>query len=101
VSAILRLRRQGVGIELRRGTFDIEIDGEQAGSIDWDQSTEIPIEPGHHGLQMRAGRYSSRVHPFEVIEGGVANFRCHGAMMWPRYVASIFQPNLAISLIHE
>jgi hypothetical protein len=101
VPPILRLTRQGVGIELRRGTFNIEIDGKQAGSIDRDQTAEISIEPGHHGLQLRAGRYSSRLHPFDVVGGGVASFRCHGAMMWPRYVASIFQPNLAIALIHE
>jgi hypothetical protein len=29
------------------------------------------------------------------------NFRCHGAGIWPIYVASIVRPDLAISLKRE
>lgn len=96
--AILQLSRQGVGIELRRGTFAIEVDGVSVGSIEWHETKEVPIEPGHHTLQLRAGRYRSRPHSFDVRDEGVASFRCHGAMMWPRWVASALKPDLAISL---
>ena len=60
MAATLRLTREGFGIELRRGTFDITVDGTKAGSIQWHETVEVPVEPGHHTLQIRAGRYSSR-----------------------------------------
>jgi hypothetical protein len=101
MSATLTLKREGVGIELRRGRFEIAIDGSTAGSIDWHQTVELPLEPGRHTLQIRAGRYSSRADAFEVTDGENVNFRCHGAMVWPRYVASIVAPNLGISLKRE
>jgi hypothetical protein len=101
VSATLRLTREGFGIELRRGRFEIVVDGSNAGSLERHETVETPLEPGHHTLRIQAGRYSSRDHPFDVTDGEVAIFRCHGAMVWPRYVASIVRPDLAISLKHE
>ena len=97
----LKLTRQGFGVELRRGTFTILVDGEDAGSIELHDTIETPVEPGHHTLQIRKGRYSSRDLAFDVADGEVANFQCHGAMVWPRYVASIVVPSLAISLTRE
>ena len=101
MSATVTLKREGVGIELRRGRFGIVVDGSSVGSIDWHQTVEVPVEPGRHTLQIRAGRYASRVDAFEVTDGENVNFRCHGAMVWPRYVASIVAPNLGISLKRE
>ena len=94
----LRLTREGYGIELRRGTFDIFLDGEDAGKIKYRETVEEIVAPGHHVLQIRAGRYSSRDYAFYVADNELANLRCHGAMVWPRYVASIFKPDLAISI---
>jgi hypothetical protein len=101
MSATLTLKRAGVGMELRRGRLEVVLDGARAGSIDWHQTVEVPVEPGLHTLQLTAGRYSSRAATFEVAEGEAANFRCHGAMVWPRYVASIVAPELGISLKRE
>jgi hypothetical protein len=101
MSATLRLTRQGVGMELRRGTFDIVVDGQRVGPIEWHDSLETPIQPGRHTVQVRKGRYSSPEVTFDVADGQVANFRCHGAMMWPRYVASVVVPTMAISLRRE
>ncbi len=99
--ATLRLTREGLGIELRRGTFDIAVDGKSLGSAQRHETVELPVEPGHHTLRIRAGRYSSRKHSFDVGDGETVTFRCHGAMVWPRYVASVFKPDLAISLKRE
>lgn len=99
--ATLRLTREGVGIELRRGPFDVTLDGKVVGSIERGDTTETPLEPGHHRLRIRAGRYSSRPYEFDGAEGEVVEFRCHGAMMWPRYVASLVKPDLAVSLHRE
>lgn len=101
MAATLSLRRESVGIELRRGRFEISVDGKTVGSLENDETVETPLEPGHHTLRIRAGRYSSRDRSFDVADGEVVNFRCHGAMIWPTYVASIVKPDLAISLKGE
>jgi ABC-2 type transport system permease protein len=101
VSAALKLTREGVGIELRRGPFEIQLDGTRVGSIKRHETVETPLEPGRHTLRIRSGRYSSRDHSFDVNDGETVNFRTHGAMVWPRYVASIVKPDLAISLRRE
>jgi hypothetical protein len=101
VSATLKLSREGAGIELRRGPFEIQLDGTSVGSIKHHETVETPLEPGHHILRIRSGRYSSQDHPFDVSDGETVTFRTHGAMVWPRYIASIVKPDLAISLKHE
>jgi hypothetical protein len=98
VSATLRLTRDPAGIELRRGPFEITVDGKSVGSLKNHDTVETPLDPGHHTLRMQAGRYSSQDHSFDAADGEVVNFRCHGAEVWPRYVASIVKPDLAISL---
>ena len=99
--ATFRLIREGVGIELRRGSFDVTLDGKVVARIERGDATEVPLEPGHHRLRIRAGRYSSRPDDFDCADGEIVNFRCHGVMMWPRYVASIVKPDLAVSLHRE
>lgn len=99
--ATLKLTREGVGMELRRGTFDVLLDGESAGSIERHDVLEVPVDRGRHTLRIRAGRYSSPDHTFDALDGETITFRLHGAMMWPRYVASIVKPDLAISLRRE
>ena len=101
MSATLKVRREGAGIELRRGQFEIITDGTSVGSIDLHDTVETSLEPGHHTIQIRVGRYSSHVHAFDAADGEVIDFRCHGAMIWPRYVASLVKPDLAISLQQE
>ena len=102
MSATLRVTREvPFGFELQRGRFEVALDGESIGSLDKDQTVEAPLEPGHHTLRVRHGRYSSRDQAFDVSEGEVAAFRCHGANLWPVYVASLALPNLAIALKRE
>ena len=54
--ATLRLMREGFGIELRRGRFEISVDDRSIGSLDYRDTVEAPVEPGHHTLRIRAGR---------------------------------------------
>jgi hypothetical protein len=98
MSGTLRLTREGTGIELRRGLFEIKVDGNDLGSIERHETVEKSLEPGHHTLRLQAGRYSSQDHSFDLSDDEIVNFRCHGAMVWPRYVASILKPDLAIAL---
>jgi hypothetical protein len=101
VSATLRLTREGVGIELVRGQFEISVDGKSVGSVKYGETVERPLEPGRHTLRTRKGRYSSRGCSFDATDGEVVSFRCHGAMVWPRYVASLVKPDLGISLMRR
>jgi hypothetical protein len=101
VSTTLKLSREGFGIELRRGTFDVEIDRVRVGTIEWHETKEFAIEPGSHTVQLRAGRYQSRLEAFDARDESIVSFRCHGAMVWPRWLASALMPNLAISLARE
>jgi hypothetical protein len=103
MSATLQLTRD-VGFaafELRRGRFEISVDGQPVGSIANHDTVEIPIEPGRHNLVVRKGRYASRTRTFDVAAGEVVHFRCNGARIWPTYVASIVKPDLGISLRRE
>ena len=52
-------------------------------------------------LKIRSGRYSSRDLAFDVTDGVVAAFRCHGAMVWPRWLASFVKPDWAIALMRQ
>jgi hypothetical protein len=100
MTTTLRVHRDGAGIELRRGTFTVSLDGTPAGDIEWQGTVEVPLDPGTHVVKVERGRYSSHPHTFTATDGETASFRCHGAMLWPRFVLSLFMTNLAISL-HE
>jgi len=102
MSATLRLTRESAFLmELRRGPFEIVVDGKGDGSIERHETVETPLEPGRHTLQVREGRYSSRNYPFEVADGEVASFQCNGAKIWPVYLASLIVPSLALTLRRE
>jgi hypothetical protein len=85
-------------MELHRGTFDVVVDGNGAGSIDMHGTIELPIEPGRHTLRVREGRYSSRDVIFDVTDGEVATFRCNGARIWPIWLATLVVPSRALTL---
>lgn len=101
MSATLRLVREGFGIELRRGRFDVTVDEQTVGSLDYHETVEAPVAPGQHTLRVQRGRYSSRGLSFDVADGETASFRCHGANLWPLFVASLVKPDLAITLRRE
>jgi hypothetical protein len=101
VPAELRLTRETpfvLFIEFRRGVFDISVDGKTVGSIKSHGTVEVPLEPGHHTLQILRGRYSSRVEDFDVADDRVVNYRCHGTMGVLVLFTSFLKPDLAISL---
>jgi hypothetical protein len=101
VTTLRLVREKNFVMELRRDTFRVLVDGNDVGSIDSHQTIEVPIEPGHHTLQVKTGRYTSGQRPFDAADGEVVNFRCNGARTWPLYVASIVKPDLALTLKRE
>jgi hypothetical protein len=66
MAATLKLTHKAIGVEVRRGTYDIVVDGQRAGSLDMNDTIEIPVELGRHTLQVRSGRNSSRTQTFDM-----------------------------------
>jgi hypothetical protein len=98
MAATLKLTHRTLGIEVRRGTYDVVVDGTRAGSVALNGTFELPVEPGRHTLQVRNGRKSSRTRTFQAAEGDVVAFRCGGKRPLPIFLASFIVPGLALSL---
>jgi hypothetical protein len=101
MSATLKLTHKAIGVEVRRGKFDVVVDGERVGSLEMNDTIEIPIEAGRHTLQVRNGRNLSRTLIFDAAEGRVVAFRCTGKRFLPIFLVSFFVPRLALSLRPE
>jgi hypothetical protein len=101
VSATLKLTHKTIGVEVRRGTYDAVVDGKRAGSLELNETIDIPVEPGRHTLQVRNGRNSSRTKTFDIAEGELASFRCSGKSILPIFLLSFVVPSLALSLQRE
>jgi hypothetical protein len=92
MTATLKMTHEAIGVEVRRGTYDIVVDGQHLGSL------EMPVEPGRHTLQIRSGRNSSRTQTFEAAESQTVAFRCTGKSFLPIFLASFVVPSLALQL---
>jgi hypothetical protein len=101
MSATLTLTHKAIGVEVRRGTYDVMVDGERVGSVEMNDTFETPVEPGRHNLQVRSGRSSSRTTAFEAADGETVSFRCTGKSFLPLFLASFVVPSLALVLIRE
>ncbi len=85
-------------MEVRRGAFDVVVDGVRVGSVEMNGTFEEPIENGRHSLQVRNGRDLSRTLTFDASEGQVLAFRCTGKRFLPIFLLSFVVPRLALSL---
>jgi hypothetical protein len=101
MAGTLRLVHKAIGVEVRRGTYDVMVDGKPAGSVEMNAAIDIPVEPGRHILQIRNGRNSSRAKTFDIAEDEVIAFRCTGKSILPVFLLSFIFPGLAISLRRE
>jgi|SRR5579884_3743456 len=98
MSATLRLTHKAIGVEVRRGTYDVVLDRERAGSVQMNDTFETSIEPGRHTLQVRSGRSSSRTRTFDAAESETVAFRCTGKSILPVFLLSFVVPSLALTL---
>jgi hypothetical protein len=98
MSATLKLTHKAIGAEVRRGTYDITVDGQSAGSLEMNATVEMPVEPGRHTVQVHNGRNSSRTETFDATEGETIVFRCTGKRFLPIFLASFIVPSLALKL---
>ena len=101
MAGTLMVTHKAIGVEVRRGTFDVVLDGERVGSLEMNDTFEMPVEPGRHTLQVRNGRNSSGTKAFDAAEGEIVAFRCTGKRILPIFLASFVVPSLALSLHRE
>ncbi|MHB1490485.1 MAG: hypothetical protein ACYCTH_08300 [Cellulomonas sp.] len=101
MSAMLTVSHRAVGAEVRRGTYQVELDGKSVGSLELNETMQAPVEPGRHILHVRNGRNSSQTKTFDVADGDVVSFRCTGKRFLPLFLASFVLPNLALVLVRE
>ena len=101
MTATLKITHKAIGVEVRRGTYDIVVDDQRAGSLDMNDTIEIPVEPGRHTLRIHSGRNSSRASTFEAAENQTVAFRCTGKSFLPIFLASFVVPSLALQLRRE
>jgi hypothetical protein len=98
MTATLKVTHKAIGVEVRRGTYDILVDGECLGTVKMNHTTAIPIEPGHHTLQVRDGRKSSQLCTFDVVNGQAITYRCTGKSALPVFLASFVIRSVALQL---
>jgi hypothetical protein len=99
--ATLKVTHKAIGVEVRRGTYDVVVDGTRAGSVELNGTFEMAVEPGQQNLKIRNGRNSSRTAAFDAAENQVIAFRCSGKNILPVFLLSFVVPSLAISLRRE
>jgi hypothetical protein len=98
MTATLKLTHKALGAEVRRGPYDVVVDGQLVGSVEMNQTIEVPVAPGSHTLQVRSGRNSSRTQSFDAVEHQTVAFRCTGKSFLPIFLASFLVPGLALQL---
>ena len=98
--ATLKVTHKAIGAEVRRGAYDVVVDGERVGSVEMNHTIEIPVEPGRHTLQVRNGRNSSSTQTFDAEDETVA-YRCTGKRLLPIFLASFVVPRLALKLVRD
>jgi hypothetical protein len=101
MSATLKLTHKAIGAEVRRGSYDVVVDSERVGSVEMNDTIEIPVEHGRHTLQVRNGRKSSSTESFDAAEGEIVAFRCTGKRLLPIFLASFIVPRLALKLVRD
>jgi hypothetical protein len=99
--ATLKMTHKSIGVEVRRGTYVIVIDGRPGGSLAMNDTIEIPVEPGRHSVKLVSGRKSSRMKTFEIADGQTVAFRCTGKSILPIFLVSFLVPSLALHLRRE
>jgi hypothetical protein len=99
--ATLAVTHRTIGVEVRRGPYDVVLDGKRVGSVNLNDTFEMPVAPGPHTLQVRSGRNSSRTRTFDAKDDEFIGFRCSGKAILPVFLLSFVVPSLALSLHRE
>ena len=97
MTASLEVTRNPIGVEVRRGTYEVVVDDAPVGSVELHETFKMPVEPGHHTLQIRNGRNLSGIQSFDAADEVIA-LRSSGKRLLPIFLISFLVPSLALSL---
>jgi ABC-2 type transport system ATP-binding protein len=108
-TATMRISRRGGGSGNSQGgrAWHVVIDGSVVGSIPKDETIELPVEAGHHAVQVTSMRFlRSPTESFEVAEGQVIRLSCRPRPRHPFIIqrsiylllVSLFKHDVWISL---
>ena len=98
MTATLKVVHKAIGIEVRRGAYDILVDGVSVGNVKMNHTTSVPIDPGRHTLQVRHRRSSSRPVAIQAAESQTLVYRCTGKSFLPVFLLSFVMPSLALQV---
>ena len=98
MTATLKVVHKAIGVEVRRGAYDILVDGVSVGNVTMNHSTSVSIDPGRHTVQVRHRRASSRSVSFEAIDRQTIAYRCTGKSFLPVFLLSFVIRSLALQL---
>ena len=103
MSTTLKLERTmpGVAIDIedRKRIWQVHLDGNPVGTIARNDVIELPIEPGHHTLQLTStSRRSSPVRTFDARDESMTEFTCHSQPIWPLMLMALVVPKRWIVL---
>lgn len=101
MAATVKVTHKAIGAEVRRHPYDVEIDGTKVGTVEMNGTFESQVEPGNHTVQVRDGKECSRAEEFTAADGETVAFRCTGKRALPLFLASFFNPKLALVLVRE
>jgi hypothetical protein len=101
VAATLKLTHKALGAEVRPGIYDIMVDGQRAGSVERNDTIELPVDPGRHTVQVRNGWDVSGTVTFDAAEGETVAFRCADKRFLLLFLASFFFPPWPLKLKRE
>ena len=87
MSATLKLTHKAIGAEVRRRPYDLAVDGQRVGSVEMNNTIEIPVEPVASKV-----RVLLKFRPLREAEGEIVVFRRTGKKFLPIFLASLFVP---------
>jgi len=105
--ATLRLSRGYAGNPIsgllsgKNEKWNIALDGRVVGQLAYEETVEVSLAPGHHSLRVGQGRHLSARRSFDVADGEVVSYRCHGPRFPPVFLAGAIKPDLWIALRRE
>ena len=104
MSATLKLERKMPGpladiVIDRKRAWQVLLDGVPVGTVTREDSLELPVEPGHHSLQLTStDKRVSPEHGFDVRDESMVEFICHPQSIWPLQLMAVFVPKRWIVL---
>ena len=101
MSATLKLTHKSIGVEVRRGAYDVVVDGRGLGISADERHDRDSDRTGTSDAAGRSGRKSSRTETFDAVENQIVAFRCTGKSLLPIFLASLFVPSLALQLVRD